>query len=411
MKAAGKVKKPNKALHLTAIPLRPIAAVELAGYLRGKPHRIAQKGSEMKVPFVDLKAQYAQIRDEINPAIQEVIDNASFVGGPYLKTFEKNFAEFCGAKYAIGVSSGTAALHLALLACGMGPGDEVITVPNTFIATTEAISMCGAKPVFVDIDIESYNIDVSKIDAAITSRTKAILPVHLYGQPADLDPILQIADRHGLKVIEDACQAHGAEYKGKKVGALGHVGCFSFYPGKNLGAYGDGGVVVTNDAQVADQIRLLSNHGQSEKNLHPREGFNYRLDGIQAAVLDVKLRHLEDWTAQRRRNAHRYNELLKDLAVITPTEKEFAKHVFHIYIIRLSHRDPLAKHLHARGVGVLFHYPIPLHLQEAYAYLGYQRGAFPAAEQCAAEVLSLPMFPELSEEQIQHVVKGIKESL
>jgi dTDP-4-amino-4,6-dideoxygalactose transaminase len=214
-----------------------------------------------------------------------------------------------------------------------------------------------------------------------------------------------------LKVIEDACQAHGAEYKGKKVGALGHVGCFSFYPGKNLGAYGDGGMLVTNDAQVANQVRLLNNHGQSEKNLHSREGFNYRLDGIQAAILNVKLKHLEDWTDQRRRNAHRYNELLKDFAVITPTEKEFAKHVFHLYIIKLGHRDVLAKHLQASGVGVLFHYPIPLHLQEAYAYLGYQRGAFPAAEQCAAEVLSLPMFPELSEEQIQHVVKGIKEFL
>lgn len=378
-------------------------------YQMGKRHRIAKKGSEMKVPFVDLKAQYAQIRDEINPVIQEVIDNASFVGGPYVKAFEENFAEFCGAQYASGLSSGTAALHLALLACGIGSGHEVITVPNTFIATTEAISMSGAKPVFVDVDLESYNIDVSKIEAAITPRTKAIMPVHLYGQPVDLDPILQIADRHGLVVIEDACQAHGAEYRGKKVGALGHVGCFSFYPGKNLGAYGDGGMVVTNDAQVANQIRLLKNHGQSEKNVHSREGFNYRLDGIQAAILDVKLKHLEDWTERRRRNAHLYNELLKGLDVITPTEKEFAKHVFHLYIIRIRHRDTLAEHLRARGVAVMFHYPITLHLQKAYAHLGYQRGAFPVAEQCAAEVLSLPMFAELTEEQIHHVVKGIKE--
>lgn len=363
----------------------------------------------MRVPFVDLKAQYAQIRDEINPVIQEVIDKANFVGGPYLKAFEGKFADFCGAKYAIGVSSGTAALHVALVAVGIGSGDEVITVPNTFIATTEAISLSGARPVFVDVNPESYNIDVSKIEEAITPNTKAILPVHLYGQPADMDPILEIASRHGLTVIEDAAQAHGAEYKGKKVGALGQVGCFSFYPAKNLGAYGDGGMVVTNDLQVADKVRFLSNHGQAEKNKHTQEGFNYRLDGIQAAILSVKLRHLEEWTTRRRHNAQRYNELLENLDVITPTEKNFAKHVFHLYIIQLVRRDALAEHLRARGIAVQFHYPIALHLQKAYAHLGYQQGSFPVAEQCAAQVLSLPMFAELTEEQIQHVVNGIKE--
>jgi dTDP-4-amino-4,6-dideoxygalactose transaminase len=363
----------------------------------------------MNVPFVDLKAQYAQIRNEINPAVQEVMDSASFVGGPYVKAFEENFAKFCGAKHAIGISSGTAAIHLALLACDIGSGAEVITVPNTFIATTEAISMSGAKPVFVDVDPESYNIDVSKIEAAITSKTKAILPIHLYGQPADMDPILEIAGRHGLLVIEDACQAHGAEYRGKRVGVLGQVGCFSFYPGKNLGAYGDGGAVVTNDSRVAEKILILKDHGQSEKNKHSREGFNYRLDGIQAAVLNVKLKHLEDWTAKRRRNAQRYSELLQGLDVITPVEKKFAKHVFHLYIIRLHRRDALAEHLRARDVGVGMHYPIALHLQEAYAHLGYRQGSFPAAEECAAQVLSLPMYAELREEQIQHVVDGIKE--
>lgn len=363
----------------------------------------------MNVPFVDLKAQYAQIRDEINPAIQEVIDKASFVGGPYLRAFEKEFADFCGAKHAIGVSSGTAALHLSLVAYGIGPGDEVITVPNTFIATTEAISISGARSVFVDVDPESYNIDVSKIDGAITPRTKAILPVHLYGQPADMDPILEIAGRHTLTVIEDAAQAHGAEYKGKKVGGLGHVGCFSFYPGKNLGAYGDGGMVVTNDPQVAEKIRLLGNHGRAERNRHTHEGFNYRLDGIQAAILSVKLKHLEDWTARRRHNAQRYNELLQNLDIITPTEKKIAKHVFHLYIIKSSRRDALAEHLQARGIAVGLHYPIALHLQQAYAHLGYQRGSFPVAERCAEQVLSLPMFAELTEEQIQHVVNGIKE--
>ena len=363
----------------------------------------------MNVPFVDLKAQHSQIRDEVNLAIQEVIDKCSFVGGPYLKTFEDEFATFCEAKHAIGVSSGTAALHVSLVACDIGPGDEVITVPNTFIATTEAITLSGAKPVFVDVDLESYNIDASKIEGAITPRTKAIMPVHLYGQPADMDPILEIASRHGLTVIEDACQAHGAEYKGRKVGALGGVGCISFYPGKNLGAYGDGGMVVTNDSRVAEKIRILCNHGQAEKNKHAREGFNYRLDGVQAAILTVKLRYLEDWTRRRRHNANRYSELLQDEDIITPIEKKFAKHVFHLYIIRLKRRDALAEHLRAHGVAVGLHYPIALHLQEAYAHLGYRPGAFPVAEQCAAQVLSLPMFAELTEEQIQHVILGIKQ--
>jgi dTDP-4-amino-4,6-dideoxygalactose transaminase len=365
----------------------------------------------MNVPFVDLKIQYQTIRGEINDAIQKVIDDTSFVGGPYLKAFEEQFADFCGAKHAIGVSSGTDALHVALVACGIGRGDEVITVPNTFIATTEAISLAGAKPVFVDVDAESYNIDVSQVEAALTPQTKAIIPVHLYGQPADMDPLREIAERHGLVVIEDACQAHGAEYNSRKVGALGHVGCFSFYPGKNLGAYGDGGMVVSDDPEIVDRVRMLSNHGQAEKNKHPREGFNYRLDGLQAAILSVKLRHLGAWNARRRKNAQRYDELLEGLDVITPVEKQFAKHVFHLYIIQLNRRDELARHLQSRGIAVGFHYPTALHLQPAYGYLEYGPGSFPVAERCAARVLSLPMFPELTEAQIEHVANAIREFL
>ena len=361
----------------------------------------------MNIPFVDLKTQYESIRGEIDPAIQEVVSSGWFVGGPRLKAFEEQFASFCQAEHAIGVSSGTAALHVAMVAAGIGAGDEVITVPNTFIATTEAITLSGARPVFVDIDPESCNIDAGLIEAAITPRTKAIMPVHLYGQPADMDPILEIARQHDLAVIEDACQAHGAEYKGKKVGALGDIGCFSFYPGKNLGAYGDGGMVVTNDAALAETVRMLSNHGQKEKNRHPREGFNYRLDAVQAAVLGVKLKHLEQWNARRRDHAHLYSELLADVDVKTPAEKEFAKHVFHLYIIRLNQRDELAEHLASRGVSVGFHYPVALHQQEAYAGLGYKPGSFPEAEACAAQVLSLPMFPELTESQIRYVAEAI----
>ena len=361
----------------------------------------------MNIPFVDLKTQYESIRGEIDPAIQEVVSSGWFVGGPRLKAFEEQFASFCQAEHAIGVSSGTAALHVAMAAAGIGAGDEVITVPNTFIATTEAITLSGARPVFVDIDPESCNIDAGLIEEAITPRTKAIMPVHLYGQPADMDPIMEIARQHDLAVIEDACQAHGAEYKGKKVGALGDIGCFSFYPGKNLGAYGDGGMVVTNDAALAETVRMLSNHGQKEKNRHPREGFNYRLDAVQAAVLGVKLKHLEQWNARRRDHAHLYSELLADVDVKTPAEKEFAKHVFHLYIIRLNQRDELAEHLASRGVSVGFHYPVTLHQQEAYAGLGYKPGSFPEAEACAAQVLSLPMFPELTESQIRYVAEAI----
>jgi len=361
----------------------------------------------MNIPFVDLKTQYQNIREEIDPAIQDVVSSGWFVGGPRLKAFEEAFASFCQAEHAIGVSSGTAALHISLAAAGIGPGDEVITAPNTFIATTEAITLAGARPAFVDIDPESCNIDPGRIEEALTERTRAIMPVHLYGQPADMDPILEIARRHDLMVIEDACQAHGAEYKGRKTGGLGHIGCFSFYPGKNLGAYGDGGMVVTNDAGLAETVRMLSNHGQKEKNRHPREGFNYRLDAIQAAVLGVKLKHLEQWNNRRRENAHLYSELLADMGVKTPVEKEFAKHVFHLYIIRLGRRDELAEHLSSRGISVGFHYPVALHLQKAYADLGYGPGSFPETEACAEQVLSLPMFPELTESQIRHVVEAI----
>jgi dTDP-4-amino-4,6-dideoxygalactose transaminase len=366
-----------------------------------------RKDDCMNVPFVDLKTQYQNIREEIDPAIGEVVSSAWFVGGPRLKAFEEQFASFCGAEHAIGVSSGTAALHVALVAAGVGSGDEVITAPNTFIATTEAITLAGARPVFVDVDPESCNIDPGLIEKAITDRTRAIMPIHLYGQPADMDPILKTARRHDLLVIEDACQAHGAEYKGSKVGPLGHIGCFSFYPGKNLGAYGDGGMVVTNDPDLAETVRMLTNHGQKEKNRHPREGFNYRLDAIQAAVLGVKLKHLERWNTLRRDHARLYSELLAGLDVKTPGEKEFAKHVFHLYIIRLDRRDELAEHLASRGVSVGFHYPVALHLQKAYARLGYGPGSFPQAEASAAQALSLPMFPELTEAQIRYVAEAV----
>lgn len=364
-----------------------------------------------QIPLVDLKAQYQAIRPEIDTAIERVITNTSFILGREVSQFEEAFAAFCEAQHCVGVSSGTSALHLAMLACGIGPGDEVVTTSHTFTATAEPIWMVGAHPVFVDIDETSYNLDPTQIEGAITPRTKAILPVHLYGQPADLDPILEVARQHNLLVIEDAAQAHGAAYKERRVGAIGDIGVFSFYPGKNLGAYGDGGAVVTNDEQLADKVRLLRNHGRTTKYEHLQLGYGYRLDALQAAILGAKLPHLEAWTEARRDHAHCYTELLDDCGVVVPLEASYARHVYHLYVIRTPRRDDLLAHLKARGVGAGVHYPKPLHRQPAYVNSGYGDVVLPITEQVAAEVLSLPMYSELAEDQIVYVADAVKEFL
>ncbi|MBN2091718.1 DegT/DnrJ/EryC1/StrS family aminotransferase, partial [candidate division KSB1 bacterium] len=352
----------------------------------------------MQVPFLDLKAQYLSIKDEIDAAIQNVLNDTAFAGGPYVAAFEKDFAPFCQTQYAIGVNSGTSALWLSLLALGVGPGDEVITVPNTFIATAEAISYCGATPVFVDIDEKTYNMNPALIEAAITSKTKAIIPVHLFGQMADMDPIMDIARAHKLYVIEDACQAHGAEYKGRRAGSIGDTGCFSFYPGKNLGAYGEGGAVVTNNSELDHKIRMLRDHGQSKKYYHTFIGWNCRLEGMQGAILKVKLKHLPEWNAARRKNAQLYHQLLQGISqIILPQEADYASHVYHVYAIRVKNRDAVIKSLGENGINCGIHYPVPVHLQEAYRFMNFKPGQFPVAEKCAEEYISLPMFAELNE--------------
>jgi dTDP-4-amino-4,6-dideoxygalactose transaminase len=363
----------------------------------------------MNIPFVDLKSQYHSIQTEILSAIQDVLENSSFILGPAVGEFENNFAEAIGVKHAIGVNNGTSALHLALLAIGVEPGDEVITTPHTFIATAEAISACGARPVFVDIDPEPFTIDPSKIEKVITPKTKVILPVHLYGQAADLDPIITIATKHKLFVLEDACQAHFAEYKNRKVGGIGDLAAFSFYPGKNLGAYGEGGAVTTLRNEWAENIRSLRDHGSSQKYFHQYIGFNYRLEGIQAAVLNVKLKYIEKWTELRRHHAHTYSEKLKNIDEIkTPREMSYGKHVFHLYVIRAKNRDQLQVFLKEKGISTGLHYPVPVHLQEAYRSLGYREGDFPITETAAHEILSLPLFPELTGEQIDFTVQALK---
>ena len=361
------------------------------------------------ISFVDLKRQYISIKDEIDPAIKKVIDNASFILGKDVEDFEKNFASYCQTKYCVGVSSGTDALHLALRALNIGSGDEVIVPANTFIATALGVSYTGATPVLVDCNTHDYNIDVAKIEGAITARTKAIMPVHLYGQPADMSPILDIAKKHNLNVVEDACQAHGAEYIGKKCGSLGTIGCFSFFPGKNLGAYGDGGAVTTNDPEIDEKIRLLRDYGQKKKYHHELKGFNSRLDAMQAAILNTKLRHLDKWNNQRRKNAKLYNELLANAErIITPVEREDTKHVYHLYVIRSKIRGRLAEHLQSKGISVGIHYPIPIHMQKAYLDVGYEKGSFPVTEEYSGTILSLPMFAELNEEEIKYIVQNIK---
>jgi dTDP-4-amino-4,6-dideoxygalactose transaminase len=363
------------------------------------------------IPFVDLKAQYASIRDEVNAAIQGVLNTCQFTLGAEVVAFEEEFSRYCQTRHAVAVNSGTSALHLALLAAGVGPGDEVITVPFTFVATAAAIEYAGARPVFVDIDPEYYTIDPAKIEAAITPRTKAIMPVHLYGQSADMDSILDIARRHGVVVIEDACQAHGAMYKGRRCGSMGHIACFSFYPSKNLGAYGEGGAAVTSDAAFADTMRMLRSWGERTRYEHARRGFNYRMDGIQGAILGVKLKHLERWTEARRSHAVRYGEKLADANVRPPAAREDARHVYHVYAVRVPQRDAWRAWLTDRGIGTGVHYPVPIHLQPAYRDLGYSRGDFPVSEAVAAEVLSLPMFPEMTEAQIETVAAALRAGL
>lgn len=364
----------------------------------------------MIIPFVDLKAQYAAIAVEVNEALHNVILNADFILGKDVELFEAEFARFCEADHAIGVDSGTSALELALRAYGIGAGDEVITVSHTFIAPVAAISYTGARPVLIDVDRDTYNIDPSQIEKAITPRTRAIIPVHLYGQAADLDAVIEIARKHSLIVIEDACQAHGARYRDKPVGALGDAACFSFYPGKNLGAYGDAGMVVTNNRDTAEQIKLLRNYGQPEKYQHTIMGYNRRLDSIQAAVLRVKLRHLDEWNAARQRAAARYNELLNDVhSIRTPYVAEESSHVYHLYVIQHPHRDRLLSFLREQGVYGGLHYPTPAHLQPCYENLGMSPGSLPVTEELASRVISLPMYAEITDEQIEYVCKCIKE--
>lgn len=366
----------------------------------------------MQVPFLDLKVQYCQIETEINPLLEDIMARGAFIGGPEVAAFEAEFAAFCDSPYCVGLNSGTDALRFALMAAGVGPGDEVITVPNTFIATTEAVSQAGAIPVFVEIEPATCTIDVSQIEKKITARTKAIIPVHIYGQPADMDPILEIAAKHNLAVIEDACQAHGALYKGRKTGSLGGIGCFSFYPGKNLGAFGDAGAVITQDEMIARKIRMLRDHGQSQKYYHDIEGHNGRLDAIQAAVLRLKLKRLDDWNQARQKNAEHYTKLLSVIpGVNLIREGPYAQPVYHLYVILVDDRDGLQKHLAEKGVGTGLHYPLPLHLQRAYAHLSFQKGDFPVTERTAERLLSLPMYAELEKEQIEYVVTCIKEYL
>lgn len=354
----------------------------------------------MKVPFIDLKKQYRTLGKEISRAVQRVMRSSDFILGEEVTLFEQEFSAYCDASYGVGVGSGTDALHLALLAAGVGPGDEVITAANTFIATALAVSYAGATPVLVDIDADTYNIDSHKIESAVTDRTRAVMPVHLYGQPADMDPILEVAGRNNLVVIEDACQAHGAEYNGKRVGGLGDAACFSFFPSKNLGAYGDGGMVVTNNEAIAEKVRMLRNYGSEKKYYHAFKGFNSRLDTIQAAILRVKLRMLDQWIELRRRHALEYSELLRGARVITPTELDHVRHVYHLYVVRTAERDRLLANLNSEGVTANIHYPVPIHLQQAYKDLGYEKGSFPVTEQYADQILSLPMYPELNEEHI-----------
>lgn len=368
---------------------------------------IAEKA--VPVPYLDLPAQMRGIRKEIDAAIARTLDNCSFCLGPDVVQFEKEFAKFCGAEHCVAFNSGTSALHVAMILLGVGRDDEVITTPCTFVATSWAISYVGAKPVYVDVDDATFNLKTDLVERAITPRTKAILPVHLYGHPVDLDPLLKICRKHNLPLVEDACQAHAAKYKGKIVGTFGSISCFSFYPGKNLGAYGEGGALVTNNAAFAARARALREHGSTQRYYHDEVGFNYRMEGIQGAVLGIKLKHLDKWTRERRRVAQRYHHLLADTPLQLPTEAEYAQSAYHLYVVRHPRRDDLKKHLEANKVGCALHYPLSLHMQKCYAHLGYKAGDFPVAEKAARECLSLPIYPEMTDAQIERVSEVIHE--
>lgn len=365
----------------------------------------------MKVPFVDLSAIHKPLEQEFNVVFQRVLERSSFILGPEIKHFEDAFAAYLGAEQCITVNNGTTALHLVLAAMGIGAGDEVITVPNTFIATAEAVSAVGATPVFVDVDPVSFTMDPALVEKAITNRTKAILPVHLYGQCADLDPLLAVAKHHNLFVIEDACQAHGSEYKGRKAGTIGIAGCFSFYPGKNLGALGEGGAIATNDASLAQKLRMLRDHGSLRKYEHSLPGFNFRLEGLQGGFLTVKLPHLDGWNNERRQIASFYNEKLRDANLTLPVEMPYGKHVYHLYILQLDNRDEVKQQLAEKRIDTGLHYPVPLHLQDAYRDLGYKKGDFPVSERLSQNILSLPMYPGLSIEAAEYVVSTLAESV
>jgi dTDP-4-amino-4,6-dideoxygalactose transaminase len=366
--------------------------------------------AKVKVPFFDLQLQHSRLADELNEAIQRVMSRAWFVLGEEVETFEAEFAAYCGVKHCVGVGSGTDALNLALEACGIGLGDEVITVSHTFVGTAIAISRTKAEPVFVDIDPATYTMEPEQTARAITPRTKAILPVHLYGQCADMDPLLDLARKHNLWVIEDACQAHGASYKGRRTGSMGHLGCFSFYPSKNLGACGDGGAITTNDEDLVKRLRLLRNYGQTSKYRHEQIGYNSRLDELQAAVLSIKLRYLDEWNQARTQFAEKYDEMLNGSNVTLPQVADWGRPVFHLYVIRTTRRDELQQHLHRKGVETLIHYPIPIHLQLPYIRLKCSANNLSITERCAEELLSLPMYPEISQEHIAYVCQTILDS-
>ncbi|MEO0281640.1 MAG: DegT/DnrJ/EryC1/StrS family aminotransferase [candidate division WOR-3 bacterium] len=364
----------------------------------------------VKVPFLDLKAQYHSIKDEVDRKLVEVCENTAFSMGPFVEEFEKKFAEYLGVKHFVATSTGTSALHSALLAFGIGNGDEVLVPVNTFTATAEAVVMVGARPVFVDNDPLTYNMDISKIEQLITHKTRAIIPVHLYGQPIDMEKIVEIASKHNLIVIEDCAQAHGAKFKGKMVGTFGHAACFSFYPGKNLGSYGEGGGVATNSDEIAEKIDKIRNHGSKIKYVHEFVGYNYHMHGFQGAVLTIKLKYLDGWNKKRREIAEKYNQKLKEIKDLAlPYIQKECEHVFHLYVVRTSYREELKQFLNDNGVGTNIHYPYPLHLQESYKFLGYKQGDFPVAEDYAPKLLSLPMFPEMTDEQVDYVVEKIKE--
>jgi dTDP-4-amino-4,6-dideoxygalactose transaminase len=365
----------------------------------------------MKINFVDLGKPYKKHKKEIDKAIQKVLDNHNFVLGEELFLFEKEFAEYCGAKYCVGVASGTDALMLSLKALGVGPGDEVITVANSFIATAASISLVGAKPVLTDIDKNTYNIDVSKIEEKINKKTKVILPVHLYGRPADMDPIIALAKKYKLKILEDACQAHGAKYKNRRIGSIGDITAFSFYPVKNLGAYGEAGAITTNNSHLAEKIRMLRNHGQKVKYKHVFKGYNSRLDTIQAAVLRVKLKYLDEGNTKRRKLAELYNKLFKNMDIKTPNISEDFYSVFHLYVIEVKKRRELMNVLKKYGISTQIHYPIPIHLQIACKDLGYKKGSFKITEQCSKNTLSLPMYPELTENEVRYIASSVKKFL